>query len=388
MPLPLSQITSHHRTLVRACGEALGTADPVVFDPDDLQDSLVKAARRGPFKPIQGMMIRDWDRDSPRTDVGINFGIRIYTLQGIRFARCVTYHSTEVYTSVEDFFVVSSANYRRLYRKAVRLKRASAPPGEPPILAAGLLDTLHRNTIGYLRRDNLRRIRELGGRPRRGVLLSGPPGNGKTSACRWIWQLCHQHGYEFRLVSPDTYRAARNDCEPEEAVKALFEVSRRGVVFFDDMDSALRDREMNQGGDDQAVFLGAMDGIEVREGVVYVFTTNCPLDMIDPAFKRPGRIDLALQFEPPEADLRRQLIGRWHAEIRAAIDIDRAVFTTAGMSFAEIEELKNLLILGHLDDGVWNWDRAMRQWKYNRHDLTGSRGRAIGFHCNGQAAIH
>src|SRR5262245_31952047 len=386
MPLPLSQITSDHQALVRACGEALGIVDPVIFDPDDLQEPLVKAARRGPFYPIDGMMIRDWDRDSPRTDVGISFGIRIYTLQGMRFARCVSYHSKQVYLPVDDFFVVSRADYRRLYREALRLKRASAPPGDPPILAPGLLDTLHENTIGYLRRDNLRRIRELGGRPRRGVLLSGPPGNGKTSACRWIWQLCHQHSYEFRLVSPDTYRSARNDCDAEEAVKALFEVSRRGVVFFDDMDSALRDREMAHVGDDQAVFLSAMDGIEVREGVVYVFTTNCPLDMIDLAFKRPGRIDLALQFEPPAADLRRQLLGRWHPEVRAAIDIERAIASTAGMSFAEIEELKNLLILGHLDDGVWDWDRAMRQWKYNRHDLAGSRGRAIGFHCNGQVA--
>jgi hypothetical protein len=56
------------------------------------------------------------------------------------------------------------------------------------------------------------------------------------------------------------------------------------------------------------------------------------------------------------------------------------------MSFAEIDELKNLLILGHLDDGVWDWDEAMRQWNYNRHDLTGSRGRAVGFHCNGHVA--
>src|SRR5262249_409196 len=133
---------------------------------------------------------------------------------------------------------------------------------------------------------------------RRGVLLAGPPGNGKTSACRWLWELCHELRYEFRLVSPDVYRAARASCNPPEAVKALFAVSRRGIVFFDDMDIALRDRPLSPEADDQAVFLGAMDGIEVREGVVYMFTTNCPLDLIDPAFKRPGRIDLVLQFDP------------------------------------------------------------------------------------------
>src|SRR5438874_13374748 len=102
------------------------------------------------------------------------------------------------------------------------------------------------------------------------------------------------------------YQAARRDCHAVEAVKELFAVSRPGVVFFDDMDVALRDRALAPDSDDQAVFLGAMDGIEVKEGVVYVFTTNCPVELIDPAIKRPGRIDLVLQFDPPPADLRRR----------------------------------------------------------------------------------
>ena len=68
----------------------------------------------------------------------------------------------------------------------------------------------------------------------------------------------------------------------------LFSVNRRGIIFFDDMDVALRDRNTVRETDDQAVFLSALDGIEVNEGVVYVFTTNCSLDLIDPAFKRPG----------------------------------------------------------------------------------------------------
>src|SRR5207248_2657309 len=59
--------------------------------------------------------------------------------------------------------------------------------------------------------------------------------------------------------------------------------------FFDDMDIALRDRETVQETEDQAVFLSALDGLKVHEGVVFVFTTNCALELIDPAFKRPGR---------------------------------------------------------------------------------------------------
>jgi ATP-dependent 26S proteasome regulatory subunit len=129
------------------------------------------------------------------------------------------------------------------------------------------------------------------------------------------------------------------------AVQDLFAVNKRGIVFFDDMDIALRDRNTVRETDDQAVFLSALDGIEVNEGVAYVFTTNCPLQLIDPAFKRPGRIDLVMHFEVPDAVLRRELFDRWHSDIHNGIDIDIAVKETSGLSFAEIEEIKNLLIL-------------------------------------------
>src|SRR5207248_4946228 len=194
------------------------------------------------------------------------------------------------------FFAVGRADYIRFYRAAVRAKRESAQPGLPPVLPPEHLETLRQNTIGYLDRKNLTRIKELGGRAKRGLLLTGPPGNGKTSACRWLWTECVRHGHEYKLVTPDAYQAARGSCNPVAAVKELFSVSRRGVIFFDDLDIALRDRDTVKETDDQAVFLSALDGIEVNEGVVYVFTTNCGLELIDPAFKRPGRIDLVLQF--------------------------------------------------------------------------------------------
>src|SRR4029077_9223874 len=129
-----------------------------------------------------------------------------------------------------------------LFRAAVRSKREREVATVPPVMPAEQLDTLKRNTLGYLDRDNLHRIKELGGRPKRGLLLTGPPGNGKTSACRWLWEECQRHGYEYQLVSPDAYQAARRSCNPVQAVRELFTVHRCGVIFFDDMDVALRDR--------------------------------------------------------------------------------------------------------------------------------------------------
>jgi SpoVK/Ycf46/Vps4 family AAA+-type ATPase len=235
----------------------------------------------------------------------------------------------------------------------------------------------------------LQRIRDYGGRARRGLLLTGPPGNGKTSACRWLWQECRRRRWDWRLVSPDAYAQARRGHNAEQAVRRLFEVQRRGIVFFDDLDLALRDRELAPGSDDQAVFLGALDGINVKEGVVFVFTTNCPLDLIDPAFKRPGRIDVVLEFPPPDEALRRQLMERWHAEIRSHLDWPRALAATRDFSFAELDELKNLLIVHFMDAGCWDLDAALRMLDFNRRDLGADwRRRTIGFAayiggCNG-----
>jgi cell division protease FtsH len=386
MSLPLAQVTADHRSLVEAAAEAAGIADPVAVELDEFQLVILKHAVRGPLVPLQGVLIRDWDRSWTRYRPGVNFGLRLDTLDGLRFAWCVAAHDDQQARPVFTFFVVARADYLPLFRKALRLRRVSAPPGRPPILPDAIFQTLHRNTLGYLQRENLKRVRELGGRPRRGLLLSGPPGNGKTSACRWMWEECHRQQFEFRLVSPDMYKAARGSCDPVAAVKELFSVTRAGIVFFDDMDIALRDRALAPGSDDQAVFLGAMDGVEAREGVVYVFTTNCPIELIDPAFKRPGRIDLVLQLDPPTAELRRRLLDRWHPDIRAGIDLDRAVAGTDGWSFAEIEEMKNLLILLYVDTGAWDWDGARSQWETNRHDLSPDSKRAVGFHRNGHAA--
>jgi cell division protease FtsH len=282
-----------------------------------------------------------------------------------------------------DFVAVSRANYHRLYRIALRCRRDHEPPSPPPVLPQEQLDLLWQNTIGYLEAANLERIKAYGGRAKRGVLLTGAPGNGKTMACRYIWEACRQRRWEYRLVTPDNYRAAR----AHDSIEELFTVERRGIVFFDDMDLALRDREKIAETEDQAVFLSAMDGIAVNEGVVFVFTTNCSLDLIDRAFKRPGRLDVVLHFHAPDATLRRELIGRWHPDIRAHIDIESAVASTDGYSFAEIEELKNLLVMRFMETNTWSWSWALKQFDINRNELSNRPNRHVGFG-NSHPVVH
>ena len=371
-------MTRDHRWLLDAAGRAAGIADPVAFEPDEFRDPLVKLARRGPVLPLDGVLVRDWDPDARRTWVGTSFGARCYEVGGVKFCRVYAPSDTELTSCAYSFCVVARGDYARLYKLAVAARRATAPPAMPPVVADETLAALRRNTVDYLESANLGRIRDLGGRPRRGLLLSGPPGNGKTSACRWLRRLCTERGLEEKVVSPDDYRTARSGPCASESVRELFALDRPGVVFFDDFDAALSDRAASHGGDDQAVFLGALDGMEVNSGVAHVFTTNLPINRIDPAFRRPGRLDVVLQFPKPDANLRRKLVTRWHAELLAGIDAELAVRDTEGMSFAEVDELKNLLVLRFTEAGEWDWAWAREQFRLGRGDFTAGPAR-VGF---------
>ena len=365
---PLAAYTADIRRMLAAAAEAVGLADPVAVQLGDLANPLLKAAVRGPVTPLDGALVRTWDRTFKQTSPGVVVGVRPYTLGGLRFARVTADpvmfggRSGAGY----DFFAVGRADYTALYRAAARVSREVNPTGPPPVVAPATLAALRRNTLDFLHADRLRQIVALGGRPKRGLLLTGPPGNGKTSACRWVWERCRTLGLEYKLVSPDDYRAARGSCNPAESVRQLFAVETAGVVFFDDLDLALRDRSTSDDPEDQAVFLGAMDGIRPTAGVVYVFTTNLPPERIDPAFLRPGRIDTVLHFPKPDAGLRRELVQRWHADVRTGLDVERLLADTAGYSFAEVDEMKNLLILGFLETGRWDWGWAVDQYRQTR----------------------
>jgi hypothetical protein len=375
MKSKLQQYAADHRLLLESVAREAGFSQPLALDLDEFYTPLVKAARRGPLLPLEGVFVRDWDPDNRHTNPGIQIVLRLYEIEGVRFARVRFLHNDRANCWGLDFVAVDQKDYTRLYRIALRCRQNEQPPSQPPVLPEEQLDLLWKNTIGYLEGPNLTRIKAYGGRAKRGVLLTGSPGNGKTMACRWIWEACRERRWEYRLITPDNYRQARS----HDSIEDLFTVERRGIVFFDDMDLALRDREKVAETEDQAVFLSALDGIQINEGVVFVFTTNCSLDLIDRAFKRPGRLDLVLHFKGPDALLRRRLLDRWHEDIRQGIDLESAVASTDGFSFAEIEELKNLLVMRFMETNQWEWGWALKQFEINRNELSTRPQRHVGF---------
>src|SRR5947207_921581 len=91
---PLSTYSADHRFLVEAGAKAAGLTDPVAFVAAGYAYSLVGNAVRGALVPIDGALIRQWVTRSkyyPATA----FGIRLYQLEGIPFARCVANGDTD-----------------------------------------------------------------------------------------------------------------------------------------------------------------------------------------------------------------------------------------------------------------------------------------------------
>ncbi len=252
-------------------------------------------------------------------------------------------------------------DYRRLYgvlRRAVRRRQRHWPP----LMVAEDQHRLWQNTIGFLKQTQ-HRLRELGVPAKRGVLLLGEPGNGKTMACRWLRGHCNRLGLGWRNVSAEEFESNRREGNAHE----LFVLHRPGIVIFDDVDMAIRQRQQSFESADASTFLRGLDGIDQHHGVVYIFTTNATVTQLDPAFLRPGRIDLVLEFKRPDAALRQRFIAEhWHADIVAVIDLDAVVAVTEGLSFAELDEIKRLMVLDYLETDEWNWDRAWAEFRHGR----------------------
>lgn len=371
----LDNLTQSHCALLKAAGSSVGFSDPIAFNPSGLEDTLLGLCATAKRVPINGLLVRSWCPDSRESNAGVGVGIAGYSLEAagrtIKLASVRVQFSHTSPTEAQFFWACSAADYGLLYRLCLKADRPTGAdrPAEP-VLPAALRTAVHDNTIGFLEGDRLKRIKELGGRAKRGLIFAGPPGNGKTMACRWLWHQCRVLGYDWKIVTADDYDHARS----RGRVEQLFTVRDKGIIFFDDMDVAMRDRdEPGASNAGQSVFLTALDGIRPHEGVVYVFTTNSDVRKIDKAFRRPGRIDAILEFKPPDLDLRNQFIASWHPSILAGIDARAAARAMPKFSYAEMDEVRELIIMSIGDDGAVRpgaLDAALAKFKANRAEFT------------------
>jgi transitional endoplasmic reticulum ATPase len=179
-------------------------------------------------------------------------------------------------------------------------------------------------------------------KPPKGILLSGPPGCGKTLLAKAVASTTRVNFISIK--GPQLL--AMYVGESERAVREVFQKAKQAapcILFFDEIDALVPTR--GSGSADSHVtervisqFLTEIDGVEELTGVLILAATNRP-DILDPALLRPGRFDLLLDVPLPDAAGRRKIfeIGLRGKPLAEEARIDHLVAASDGFSGAEVQ---------------------------------------------------
>jgi len=188
----------------------------------------------------------------------------------------------------------------------------------------------------------------LGARPPKGVLLSGPPGTGKTRLAKALAGECNVHfipatGGDFTamFVGMGAMR-----------VKSLFRKARKNapcIIFIDEMDGIGRRTNTDTGGTSEAEgnriinqILTELDGFNSSSGVMVIGATNFP-DAVDPALVREGRFDRKIQLALPDLPDREALFRLFAKDVKTSgqPDYSQLARLTTGLTPAAIASVVN-----------------------------------------------
>ncbi len=165
-------------------------------------------------------------------------------------------------------------------------------------------------------------------RPPKGILLYGPPGCGKTMIAKAVAnslakRVAEKEGrsdaksYFINIKGPELLNKYVG--ETERQIRLIFQRAREKVaeghpviVFFDEMDSIFRTRGSGVSSDVETTIvpqlLSEIDGVETLKDVIVIGASNRE-DMIDPAILRPGRLDVKIKIERPNAEAAKEIFA-------------------------------------------------------------------------------
>ncbi|ERN15079.1 hypothetical protein AMTR_s00056p00047160 [Amborella trichopoda] len=190
-----------------------------------------------------------------------------------------------------------------------------------------------------------------------GILLSGPPGVGKTLLAKAV---AGEAGVNFFSISASQFVEIYVGVGASR-VRALYQEARENapsVVFIDELDAVGRERGLIKGSGGQErdatlnQLLVCLDGFEGRGNVITIAATNRP-DILDPALVRPGRFDRKIYIPKPSVTGRVEIL-KVHAQKKPmADDVDyMAVATmTEGMVGAQLANIVEISAINMLRDG-------------------------------------
>ncbi len=246
------------------------------------------------------------------------------------------------------------------------------------------------------------RFAELGARVPRGMLLSGPPGCGKTLLAKAV--AGEANAAFFSVAATEFVEVFVG--QGAARVRDLFAEAKAvapAILFIDEIDAlgghraqasvdghSERENTLNQ-------LLVELDGFQARTGVIVMAATNRP-DMLDPALMRPGRFDRQVEMVLPDRAGRRAILAV-HAQgkrLAPTVDLDMLAGVTQGFSGADLASVINEAALlaarqrlaevspALLEEAV---ERVLLGVGSRRHILTDDERRTVAYHEAGHALV-
>jgi hypothetical protein len=209
------------------------------------------------------------------------------------------------------------------------------------VLPEGMLENIERHIIGIA--EWSRELLDAGQHLKRGLLLHGPPGTGKTHTIRFL---------TGRLTSSTIILLTGRSIRFIDQAAALARRLQPSMVVLEDVDLVATDRDLAQDGNPLLFsLLDAMDGVGADADVTFALTTN-RADILETALAdRPGRVDLAIKIPRPDEQCRRRLLQVYARDLAVDADLDEVVASSEGVTASFIKELIRRTVLVSLRAG-------------------------------------
>jgi hypothetical protein len=269
---------------------------------------------------------------------------RLEVLAADRAAAAATRDEIERLVRAHDVFrgqVLSFSESEHHGNELVSFLPRPTVTAQDVVLPDGVLESIEGHVLGIA--DWAQDLLRVGQHLKRGLLLHGPPGTGKTHTVRYL---------TGRLTDTTIILLTGMSIRFIDQAALLARRLQPSMVVLEDVDLVGMDRDFTQGSNPLLFsLLEAMDGVGADADVTFVLTTN-RADILEIALAdRPGRVDLAIEIPRPNAECRERLLRVYARDLVVDADVGEVVAGTEGVTASFIKEMIRRTVLVSLRSG-------------------------------------